>query len=62
MDRSQTVSSRMANYEYTLRTWMRKCTDTVNCSDIVGTLFGNTRLRYDYQAIGLDGASHDPDH
>ncbi len=48
VDRSQTVNAR-GNYEYTLRTWMRKCTDTANCSDIAGTLFGSTRLRYDYQ-------------
>jgi outer membrane protein assembly factor BamB len=47
VDRSQTVNAR-GNYEYTLRTWMRKCTDTVNCSDIASTLFGSTRLRYDY--------------
>ena len=47
VDRSQTVNAR-GNYDYTLRTWMRKCADTANCSDIAGKLFGSTRLRYDY--------------
>jgi outer membrane protein assembly factor BamB len=52
VDRNQTQNVN-GKYEYTLRTWMRRCTDAANCSDIVGTLFGNTRLRYDYKPLAL---------
>jgi len=36
------------NFEYTLKTWMRLCPDAA-CTNIAGTLFGNTRLDYDPQ-------------
>jgi outer membrane protein assembly factor BamB len=49
VDRSQTQNANN-KYEYTLRTWIRKCPDT-NCTGIADTLFSNTRLRYDYLHI-----------
>jgi outer membrane protein assembly factor BamB len=52
VDRSQSPNAN-GKYEYTLRTWMRRCTDATNCSDIAPTLFGNTRLRYDYKPLAL---------
>ena len=52
VDRSQSPNAN-GKYEYTLRTWLRRCTDASNCSDIVGTLYGNTRLRYDYKPLAL---------
>lgn len=69
VDRKQTPNAN-GKYEYTLRTWMRPCTDASACSDIVGKLYGNTRLRYDYkpsaltalpmtQTIELAGSDHD---
>jgi outer membrane protein assembly factor BamB len=39
------------NYDYTLRTWMRKCGQP-GCTDILGTFFDDTRIKYDYSAIG----------
>ena len=52
VDRSQSTNAN-GNYEYTLRTWVRRCTDASSCSDIAPTLFGNTRLRYDYKPLAL---------
>jgi hypothetical protein len=52
VDRSQSTNAN-GKYEYTLRTWMRRCTDASSCSDIAPTLFGNTRLRYDYKPLAL---------
>jgi outer membrane protein assembly factor BamB len=52
VDRSQSTNANN-KYEYTLRTWMRRCTDASGCSDIAPTLFGNTRLRYDYKPLAL---------
>jgi hypothetical protein len=50
VDRSQSPNAN-GKFEYTLRTWMRPCTDT-SCSTVVGTLYGDTRLRYDYSPVG----------
>ncbi|MBW2608191.1 MAG: PQQ-like beta-propeller repeat protein, partial [Deltaproteobacteria bacterium] len=42
--RSQ-VANADGNYEYTLRTWIRQCTEA-DCSDIIGTYFQDTRIEY----------------
>jgi outer membrane protein assembly factor BamB len=35
------------NYEYTLKTWMKKCEDEA-CSNVTGRFFQNTRFQYDW--------------
>jgi outer membrane protein assembly factor BamB len=41
------------DYEYELRLWIRQCPDQndVPCSNILGTFFQDTRIRYDYTAV-----------
>ena len=39
------VANVYGNYEYTLRTWIRLCTEA-DCSDILGTYFQDTRIEY----------------
>jgi hypothetical protein len=55
------------NFDYNLRLWMRQCTQA-DCNNILGTLFQDTRIKYDYsalpdlplvQAIELSPSDHD---
>ena len=41
------------NYEYTLKTWLKKCQDA-DCTNLVGTsFFQNTRFEYDWATAGI---------
>lgn len=66
VDRSLVVNAEN-KFEYDLRLWIRQC-QNVDCSDIVGTFFEKTRLKYDFspvttlpmtQQIELIPADHD---
>jgi hypothetical protein len=61
------VQNTDGNFDYNLRLWMRQCA-LADCNDILGTLFQDTRIKYDYsalpdlplvQAIELSQADHD---
>lgn len=40
-------------FEYTLKTWLKKCADA-DCTNLVGTsFFQNTRFEYDWNAAGI---------
>jgi len=51
------------NYLYTLKTWIQQCDDS-NCSNITGTKFQDTRIKYETsdpdleQTIELKGTEH----
>jgi len=49
MERSL-VQNANGNYDYNLQLWMRQCTQA-DCSDILGTFFHDTRIKYDYSAL-----------
>jgi hypothetical protein len=40
-------------FDYELRLWIRQCPDQndVPCSNILGTFFQDTRIKYDYTAV-----------
>ncbi|MEX1349181.1 MAG: hypothetical protein AB1Z31_15760, partial [Desulfobacterales bacterium] len=66
VDRSLVVNAEN-KFEYDLRLWIRQC-QNVDCSDIIGTFFESTRLKYDFspvatlpqtQQIELIQADHD---
>jgi hypothetical protein len=57
-------------FDYELRLWIRQCPDQNDfpCSNILGTFFQDTRIKYDYtafedlplrQSFSLGGAEHD---
>jgi hypothetical protein len=41
------------NYDYKLQLWMRQCAQA-DCNDVLGTLYQNTRIKYDYSALPDD--------
>jgi hypothetical protein len=57
------VANAFGNYEYTLRSWMRQC-DQLDCSDVLGTFYQDTRIEYDAktphleQTVELSAADH----
>jgi hypothetical protein len=40
------VANAFGNYEYTLHSWVRQC-DQLDCSDVLGTFYQDTRIEYD---------------
>ena len=44
------VQNAGGNFDYNLRLWMRQCAQA-DCNDILGTLFQDTRVKYDYSAL-----------
>jgi outer membrane protein assembly factor BamB len=48
------TSNTDGDYEYELRLWMRQCPDQEDfpCSNILGTFYQDTRIEYDYTAVG----------
>ena len=49
VDRSLVLNAEN-KFEYDLRLWIRQC-QNLDCSDIIGTLFEDTRLKYDYSPV-----------
>jgi outer membrane protein assembly factor BamB len=48
-----TTPNGSGKYEYTLKTWLKKCLDE-GCTNLVGTsFFQNTRFEYDWTAAGI---------
>jgi hypothetical protein len=48
-----TTPNGSGNYEYTLKTWLKKCVDA-DCTNLVGTsFFQNTRFEYDWTTAGI---------
>jgi outer membrane protein assembly factor BamB len=48
-----TTPNGSGKYEYTLKTWLKKCADA-DCTNLVGTsFFQNTRFEYDWMAAGI---------
>jgi outer membrane protein assembly factor BamB len=43
-----TTPNGSGKFEYTLKTWMKKCVDGVNCTNVLGQFFENTRFEYDW--------------
>jgi outer membrane protein assembly factor BamB len=58
------VANAFGNYEYTLRSWIRQC-DQLDCSDVLGTFYQDTRIEYDAkpphleQTVELSQPDHD---
>ena len=55
-------------FNYELRLWIRQCNNDLNCDNILGTFFEDTRIAYDYTAVtelpmrqnfSLEGIDHD---
>lgn len=57
------VANAFGNYEYTLHSWVRQC-DLLDCSDVIGTFYQDTRIEYDAktpqlaQTVELSAADH----
>jgi outer membrane protein assembly factor BamB len=47
------VANGLGNYEYTLRSWVRQC-DQLDCSDVLGTFYQDTRIEYNAKAPHLE--------
>jgi hypothetical protein len=48
-----TTPNGSGKYEYTLKTWLKKCADA-DCTNLVGTsFFQNTRFEYDWATAGI---------
>ena len=48
-----TTPNGLGNYEYTLKSWLKKCADA-DCTNLVGTsFFQNTRFEYDWTTAGI---------
>ena len=48
-----TTPNGSGKFEYTLKTWMKKCVDGVNCTNVLGQFFENTRFEYDWTTAGI---------
>jgi hypothetical protein len=50
VDRSLVLNAEN-KFDYELRLWIRQCQNS-DCSDIIGTFFEKTRLKYDFYPVG----------
>jgi outer membrane protein assembly factor BamB len=48
-----TTPNGSGKYEYTLKTWMKKCDPIDTCLNAVGGFFQNTRFEYDWVTAGI---------